>query len=116
MRIAWTFERRIEEIFSIDLKEKMELLGAEWAYSERLAIAFNELGVLKEMGRKGWELTGFGAGIFRFRRPLASPLRIVWTYRRTEGVLSNAAQTALEREGWTYCGRSASLHYFKRSL
>lgn len=117
MRIAWTFEKRIEEIFSIDLEEKLEILGAEWAYSDRLATAFNEIGVLDEMGREGWELTGFGVGILRFRRPLDTPLRIVWAYRRTDGALSNVSRAALEDEGWAYCGSWLGLfHYFKRAL
>ncbi|MDP9024128.1 MAG: DUF2812 domain-containing protein [Candidatus Eremiobacteraeota bacterium] len=68
------------------------------------------------MGTEGWELVSFGVGVLRFRRPKDAPLRIVWTYRRTDGGLSKASREALESEGWTYCGSWLSLyHYFKRA-
>lgn len=115
LRIAWIFEKRIEEIFSTDLEEKMEILKAEWDVCDRLATAFTEIRVLDQMGVEGWELVGFGIGVLRFRRPKDAPLRAVFAYRRTEGILSNSSRAALESEGWTYCGSWLSVfHYFKK--
>jgi len=112
MRISWLFKRPIEEIFQADLDEKINVLGEQWEFHDRLATAFDEIGVLEQMGREGWEMTGFGAMLLHFRRPQNPALRQPWLYLRSNGL---SRRSKLEREGWLYCGSWMSVfHYFKR--
>jgi len=115
LRLAWLFDAPIEEIFLVDLEEKMMLLDEAWEYQDRTATALDEAGVMDEMGRQGWELTGFGPMVLHFRRPERSELRVAWRYLRITEALSNRQRRTAEREGWSYCGSwMGALHYFKR--
>ncbi len=117
LRFAWTFGRSVEDVFHVDLEQKMEAIGASWARADRLAGALEDVNVLDEMGRDGWELVGFGSGTLRFRRPEDPGLRLKWAYRRLEGRVSKAAREAIEAEGWQFCGKWLSTyHYFKTIL
>ena len=114
-RIAWLFGEAVEKIFLADLEERMEVLQATWQYQDRVATAFDEMGVMDRMGREGWEMIGFGPAYLRFRRPENETLRGAWRYRRELGVLSSAKRAQYESDGWTYCGSWMGLaHYFKR--
>jgi len=115
MRLSWLFKKPIEEIFQADLDEKISLLGENWEYQDRTATAFDEIGVLEQMGREGWEMMGFGALVLRFRRPENSTLRQPWEYQRINGLLAASKRTGLERADWLYCGSWMGVfHYFKR--
>ena len=115
LRVAWLFRKPIEDIFHADLDEQMTVLNEAWEFKRKSATAFNELGILEEMGREGWELTGFGAGSLHFRRPESALLRRPWLYNRTNGMLATSERTALEQAGWTFCGSWVGVfHYFKR--
>jgi len=115
MRLSWLFKRPIEEIFQPDLDEKLSALGESWEVQDRLATAFDEIGVLDQMGREGWEMMGFGAMVLRFRRPENPALRQPWEYQRIGGILASAKRSELERSGWLYCGSWMGVfHYFKR--
>jgi putative transcriptional regulator len=115
LRIAWVFGAAVEDVFYADLEEKMAILNATWAYKNRLATAFDEVGVLESMGADHWELVGFGVGFLRFRRPEDESLRVRWDYRRVDGLMASAERAALESGGWTFCGSWMALfHYFKR--
>lgn len=117
LRIAWVFGRPVEQIFIVELEEKMNALEATWAYKNCRATAFDELGVLDRMGREGWELMSFGALTLRFRRPEDEALRVSWQYYRVEGLMSSANRTANEMDGWIFCGSWLSVfHYFKRQV
>jgi hypothetical protein len=108
-------EAPVEDVFCADLEEKMAILNATWAYKNRVATAFNEIGVLEGMGADHWELVGFGAGFLRFRRPEDESLRVRWDYRRVDGPMASAKRAELESDGWTFCGSwMAVFHYFKR--
>ncbi len=116
LRIAWLFGGAVEEIFAVDLEEKMTLLEEAWEFQDRTATALDEVGVLDEMGRQGWELTGFGPLVLHFRRPEKRELRVPWRYLRVTEVLSTAQRRRVEADGWTYCGSwMGTLHYFKHS-
>lgn len=115
LRLSWLFKKPIEEIFQVDLDEKMILLGEQWEYQDRVATAFDETGVLDQMGDEGWEMTGFGAMVLRFRRPANAALRQLWQYQRINGLLSSTKRDELERAGWLYCGSWMGVfHYFKQ--
>lgn len=115
LRLAWLFDAHVEDLFLIDLEEKMTLLEEAWEYQDRAATAIDEVGVMDEMGRQGWELTGFGPMLLHFRRPEKRDLREPWRYLRITEVLSTRQRERTEREGWTYCGSwMGTLHYFKR--
>jgi DNA-binding XRE family transcriptional regulator len=117
MRVAWIFDKPVEEIFIADVEDKMTVLNAPWQYRDVGAIAFNEVRVLDEMGREGWELTSFGFGALSFRRPDDAALRSPWEYLRTEGILSGGDRASFEAKGWRYCGSWVSFyHYFKRPV
>jgi DNA-binding XRE family transcriptional regulator len=115
LRVAWLFDQPLEEIFTPDLEDKMTVLGAAWAYKTSRATAFDEIRVLEEMGIEGWELTSFGVGSLRFRRPQDASLRVPWKYKRVAGLMTDRERSSNEADGWTFCGSWMSLfHYFKR--
>jgi DNA-binding XRE family transcriptional regulator len=115
LRLAWLFGKPVEELFTVDLEEKMTLLQASWEFSDRLATAFDEVGVMEGMGPEGWELVGFGPLVLHFRRPEDPALRMPWAHRRLGGVMLGGTRRQMEEEGWTYCGSWAGVwHYFKR--
>ena len=96
----------------------MAEMGAQWEFQDRVATAFDEVGVLTEMGREGWEMTRFGPFVLHFRRPLDPDQRVAWEYRReTEFNFGTPAGLArLQQEGWSYCGSwMMTFHYYKRA-
>lgn len=94
-------------------------LETRFDYQTRAATAFSELGILREMGEHGWELTGVGLGTLSFRRasePQSAPPR--WLYQRLGGVLSAQQRQELLQQGWTLVDTwlGGVFHYFKRPL
>lgn len=117
LRVAWQFEKPVEEVFTVDLEEKMALCQASWEHSDRLATAVDEVGVLEQMGPDGWELVGFGPMLLHFRRPEEPGLRVQWEHKRLGGPMIGKQRRGLEEEGWTFCGSWMGVwHYFKRPL
>jgi DNA-binding XRE family transcriptional regulator len=117
LRVAWQFEKPVEEIFTVELEEKMALCQASWEHSDRLATAIDEVGVLDRMGPDGWELVGFGPMRLHFRRPEEPGLRVEWEHKRLGGPMIGRQRRALEAEGWTFCGSWMGIwHYFKRPV
>ncbi|WP_229838893.1 DUF2812 domain-containing protein [Deinococcus piscis] len=98
----------------VTTEERVALTGAAWEYQDRLATAFNEISVLEQMGREGWELVSFGPLVLNFRRPETVSARAHWEYCRTVGLPSSGGRKELEQAGWTYAGSWLSYHYFKR--
>jgi DNA-binding XRE family transcriptional regulator len=114
-RIAWLFDEPLERVFTFDVEEKVSMMDATWEYVDRLATALDEVEVLDQMGRDGWELIGFGPMVLRFRRPEDPNLREPWVYRRITELLGSGGRAQLEQDGWTYCGSwMGTFHYFKR--
>ncbi len=106
----------MEEVFAADVEEKMAFLNATWQYQHRMATAFDEVGVRDEMGREGWEMTGFGPLVLHFRRPEDPGMRTPWAYERATELGTPRQRTQLEHQGWTYCGSwMNTYHYFKRA-
>jgi len=116
LRLGWLFDTAVEALFLVDLEEKMSFLDETWVYRDRTATALDEVGVMDEMGRQGWELTGFGPMVLHFRRPENPGLRFPWRYLRLTEMLGTRQRQQTEQDGWTYCGSwMGTLHYFKRS-
>jgi DNA-binding XRE family transcriptional regulator len=115
MKIAWLFGKPVESIFVADLDEKMAAMNESWEFKNRAATAFNEVGVLKEMGADGWEMVGFGVAVLKFRRPENEDLRVRWEYKRLDGLMLSTERTTMEDDRWLYCGSwMAVYHYFNR--
>jgi DNA-binding XRE family transcriptional regulator len=122
-RIARLFGRSIEDIF-IDPERPGEgpvlPLPPEpgFDYQTRAANALNELGILREMGEQGWELTGVGLGQLSFRRATAQLDTLPrWLYQRLSGSLGSSQQGELQQQGWTLVDTWLGVfHYFKRPL
>ena len=115
LRLAWLFDTAIEDLFLVDLEEKMTFLDEAWEYQDRTATAIDEVGVMDAMGRQGWELTGFGPMVLHFRRPESPELRVPWEYLRLTELLGSRQRQQTEQDGWSYCGSwMGTLHYFKR--
>ena len=115
MRLSWLFGQPIETIFIADLDEKMEVMHEEWEHQDISATAFDEVGVLEQMGREGWEMYSFGFAVLHFRRPANPSLRRAWEYQRLCGLLRESRRTKREKEGWLFCGSWTGIfHYFKR--
>ncbi|CAM3550749.1 DNA-binding XRE family transcriptional regulator [Deinococcus frigens] len=124
-RIARLFGRPIEDIFidpdrpgeSVPVAASVPEPGFD--YQTRTAIALNELGILREMGEQGWELTGVGLGTLSFRRAVgqqdAAPR---WLYQRLSGLLSSEQRQELTQQGWTLVDTwlGGVFHYFRRPL
>lgn len=86
-----------------------------YQFQDRFATAFDEVGVLREMGREGWELTGFGPFVLHFQRPEDPQSRGTWEHLRLTEFLETRARPELERDGWIYLGSwFATFHYYKR--
>lgn len=115
IRVGWIFRKPVESIFLADLDEQMIALKETWEHTSRIAIAFNEMIILQQMGEDGWEMTGFGAANLQFRRPENAGLRRKWEYRRESGLLLGGARADLEKQGWSFLGNwMGTFHYFKR--
>ena len=110
-RVARVFGLPIEAIFT---PPEDIVLTTAFDYQDRLATAIDEVGILKEMGESGWELTGFGPLVLHFRRPIDELGRRPWEYQRLTTLLDAGARQAMERQGWKYVGAWVVFHYFKR--
>lgn len=123
-RIARLFGGTIEEIF-IDPERPGQPLSAAllpepgFDYQTRFATALNEMGILREMGEIGWELTGVGLGTLSFRRAAGEQAtRPRWLYQRLGGLLSSEQRDELQQQGWTLVDTwlGGVFQYFKRPL
>lgn len=88
-----------------------------YQFQDRFATAFDEVAVLHEMGREGWELTSFGPFVLHFRRPEDPQWRRRWEHLRLTEFLETRARPEMERDGWIYLGSwFATFHYYKRAV
>lgn len=91
-------------------------MDAQWEFLDRFATAFDEVGVLQEMGREGWEMTSFGPFVLHFRRALDPGQRVPWEYLRVTELGTPVKHQQLQQEGWTYSGSwMKTFHYYKRA-
>lgn len=79
------------------------------------ATAGDELDILAELGRDGWELTGVRDFGLHARRPDATQSRRTWRYARRTAIRREPVLAQMQAQGWTACGRWLTFHYFKRT-
>lgn len=116
-RLSWLLEEPLESIFLFDLEEKMRVLQQRWEYQDRLAVGFDEAGVLEKLGAEGWEMVGFGPLNLHFRRPEDAGLRVQWEHKRVGAQDHAANQASYAAEGWIYCGSwMGVMYYYKRPV
>ncbi len=97
-------------------EEGMASMDAKWEFQDRMATAFDEIGVLVEMGQDGWELTGQGPFVLHFRRPVDPAQRVAWSHQRVTELGTPGRHQQLQQDGWTYCGHwMKTFHYYKRA-
>lgn len=85
----------------------------EWEYETRQATAFDEEGVLAQMGEDGWELIDLGLGNLQFRRTRGAMNVAAWEYERRTS-FTNAVNNEMRAQGWESVGQWMTYHYFKR--
>ena len=88
----------------------------EQSYEARTfrATATDEVEILTNLGRDGWELTGVRDFGLHARRPIESTTRTMWEYARRTAVRRGPVLDNMEAAGWKPCGRWLTFHYFKR--
>jgi len=88
----------------------------EQSYEARTfrATATDEVEILTNLGRDGWELTGVRDFGLHARRPIEPTSRRMWEYARRTAVRRGPVLDDMEAAGWKPCGRWLTFHYFKR--
>lgn len=85
-----------------------------WKYTRRTATAFDEVGILDEMGREGWELIDLGVLYLEFRQPVDDQRVTTWEYHRHLGLAHGDVRRQRLADGWEPAGRWGPFLYFKR--
>lgn len=80
------------------------------------AAAFDEVDILADLGRDGWELTGVRDFGLHARRPEDPTARATWEYKRRQAVRRGPVLEEMEAAGWTQCGHWVTFRYFKRPM
>lgn len=78
------------------------------------AAAPDEMGVLDDIGRDGWELIGVQDEGVVARRPTNEIEQTAWEYRRSTSLQRRALAEQMLCDGWRPCGRRSTYRYFKR--
>lgn len=97
-------------------ERRADRADAQWTERTFRATAFGEMGLLKEAGRQGWELTEVGGYALHCRRPRDPEAARRWEYRRRVSVDRGAILENMTALGWEPCGVWLPFHYFKRSV
>ncbi len=90
--------------------------GGEWQRRTFRATAFDEMMILEEAGKAGWELYEVGALALYCRRPWAIKEARQWEYARRIGLNRSAIMAEMAAQGWEPCGHWSPFHYFKRQI
>ena len=109
-------EEYAEQLLLREERRAGEAADARWSERTFRATAFDEMRVLEEAGRQGWELTDVGAYALHCRRPRDPEAAHRWEYSRRVGVDRQAILDDMTTLGWEPCGSWLPFHYFKRSL
>lgn len=80
------------------------------------ATALDEMAILAELGRAGWELTGVREFGLIARRPTDPVALKTWEYERRNAVRHQPITREMSTAGWQPCGRWVTFHYFKRTM
>jgi hypothetical protein len=87
-----------------------------WNYARRKATALDEVKILEEMGREGWELVDLGAYYLEFRRPVDEEKAAKWEYERYGGLNHKGVRRDKLSREWEPAGRWALFLYFKHRM
>lgn len=90
--------------------------GGEMQRRTFRATAFDEMIILAEAGKAGWELLDVAAFALYCQRPWNLKEVRQWEYVRRVGFNRNAIIAEMEIQGWQPCGNWTPFHYFKRPL
>jgi hypothetical protein len=80
------------------------------------ATALDEMIILQEAGKAGWELTDVAAFALYCQRPWNLKEVQQWEYVRRVGLNRNAIIAEMMTDRWEPCGNWTPFHYFKRPL
>jgi hypothetical protein len=89
---------------------------AEWDWRTFRGTAFDEMDVLDDAGKQGWELVDVGAYALYCRRPRRIEDATQWEYRRRVGVDRRGTLETMTTLGWEPAGTWMPFQYFKRNL
>lgn len=111
-----TFGEPDEYATALIASDQPDAADPEQGYEVRTfrATAFDEMDILADLGRDGWELTGVRDFGLHARRPEDPTARSEWDYERRQAIRRGPALEDMEAAGWTQCGRWVTFHYFKR--
>lgn len=87
-----------------------------WVFRSFRATAFDEMNVLADAGRQGWELMDVGILALNCRRPKNIESATQWEYERRFSLDRKGILADMVELGWEPCGIWAPFHYFKRDL
>ncbi|MBO0783383.1 MAG: hypothetical protein J2P37_31610 [Ktedonobacteraceae bacterium] len=90
--------------------------GGNWQSRTFRATAFDEMIILREAGKAGWELSDVAAFALYCRRPWNLKEVRQWEYARRVGLNRNAIVAEMLTEQWEPCGNWTPFHYFKRPI
>ncbi|GHO59788.1 HAAS signaling domain-containing protein [Ktedonobacter robiniae] len=90
--------------------------GGEMQRRTFSATAFDEMGILQEAGKAGWELTGVAAFALYCQRPWDPGNIQQWEYARRISLNRNAIINEMIADHWEPCGNWTPFHYFKRPV
>lgn len=88
----------------------------DWEWRTFRATALDEMDVLRDAGRQGWELVDVGFYALHCRRPRRIEDASQWEYSRRIGLDRRGVLETMSELGWTPCGTWTPWHYFKRKL
>jgi hypothetical protein len=80
------------------------------------ATAFDEMIILQEAGKAGWELTDVAAFALYCQRPWNLKDIQQWEYARRVGLNRNRIIAEMMTDRWQPCGNWTPFHYFKRPI
>ncbi|QBD74492.1 hypothetical protein EPA93_00170 [Ktedonosporobacter rubrisoli] len=90
--------------------------GGEWQRRTFRATAFDEMAILQEAGKAGWELSDVAALALYCQRPWDRKKIQQWEYARRIGLNRNVIIAEMIAENWEPCGNWTPFHYFKRPI
>ncbi|HLT18749.1 MAG TPA: hypothetical protein VKZ96_04750 [Thermomicrobiales bacterium] len=88
----------------------------EWEWRTFRASAIDEMDVVRDAGRQGWELVDVGFYALHCRRPRKLEDATQWEYSRRISLDRAGVLETMTGLGWTACGVWFPWHYFKRNL
>lgn len=90
--------------------------GGQWQHRTFRATAFDEMVILQEAGRSGWELVDVAVFALYCQRPWDTKEIKHWEYTRRVGLNRNAIIAEMIASHWEPCGNWTPFHYFKRPV